>query len=73
MELAAVTYNLIPVWLAAANDPEKEYEVGFDEITHVALPHKSPVFETEAPDAGKVPPNTLKDWPATGVTPAPVT
>jgi hypothetical protein len=64
---------LIPVWLAPAKDPVNEYELGFEAITQVADPHKSPELETEAPDAGKDPPNTLNDWPATGVTPAPVT
>ena len=39
----------------------------------LASPQRSPVLETTAPLAGKVPPSMRMDWAATWVTPAPVT
>ena len=39
----------------------------------LASPQRSPVFVTEAPDDGNVPPSIRMDWAATCVTPAPVT
>jgi hypothetical protein len=54
-------YTLIPVWLAAANEPAKVYAVGFEGIEHVAVPQRFPELDTEAPFDGNEPPNTVKD------------
>ena len=70
---AAVKYTLMPVWLLPANEPVNVYAEGFAEMTQVAVPHKFPLFKTDAPDAGNVPPKMVKLDPLMGVTPAPVT
>ena len=46
------------------------YAEGFVAIEHVAVPHKSPVFETEDPLDGNVAPTAVIDCPPTCVTPA---
>ena len=61
VELAAVMYTLIPVWLATAKEPVNEYAVGFAGIEHVALPQRFPELLTVDPLAGNEPPNTVND------------
>jgi len=56
-----------------AKVPLCEYAEGFAARVQLASPQRSPVFVTDAPDDGNVPPSMRMDWAATWVTPAPVT
>jgi hypothetical protein len=74
VELVAVKYRASPVCDVPAYVPINEYALGFVEIVQVELPQRfPPELLTVAPFVGKLAPKAVKFWPATCVTPPPVT
>lgn len=69
----AVNQTVIEAALVPAYDPVRLYALGFAAIVHDAVPQRSPVFGTVAPDVTNEPPSMRNVCPVTWVTPAPVT